>query len=831
MTPERYRAARDLFGRALEHPTDERIAFVRCAAVDDDVRDEVLSLLDADREPSALLAAPLALADREPQLGRRIGPYRLLDRIGEGGMGIVFRAVREDVDSRVAIKFARSVVALEPERFLREQRVLAALEHPNIARLLDAGVTDDGTPYLVMELVDGETITDDAAAGSIDHIVALFEQVCAAVSFAHRNLIVHRDLKPSNILVVRTEEGPRVKLLDFGIAKILEQDDAGRTQTSHVMTPAYAAPEQLRGEVITTATDVYALGVVLYELLTGVHPYAQDRPSTPQLVRRVLEGAVERPSRVRSVPRDLEAIVLAALSPDATARYATAAELGADLRRYARGLPVEARAPTLTYRLGKFLRKNLLVVLAVSLIFVTLGVGFGTATWQARIARAERNRAEAELKKATATVDFLVEVFTGPAAEQRRLDRVTAEELALRGIDRLARLDDEPVVQAHMLHVLSQVMDLADRGERVELMERAVALREEALGPNHPDTAASRRLLGATLIYAAEYDRAGAILERQYALDAASQAPRATLSEGARGLANLETERGNWIRAESWTKRVDETCLRAHAVAWVRHYRGFSREGLQVMRDTCPEAASRYNVEARALHALGEHAEAEHLYRRAIEELTAYRVMSSGGVNMIVSNLASLLVDAGRDAEAVEVLTRASQQIEGGEDEEAARARMRRNLAAVRRRTDPDRAWEVFLDVLAQREGVHFPGHPEIVRSLQDLGSVARQRGDEAQGHRYLLAALAASWRRPLHPTNAWTHLELAYAEAARGLEASATLHLLEADALTRGVLTPTHPLRRAIDEALQGGVGEDSPGHVLARDRLLFSIEGWGNL
>jgi eukaryotic-like serine/threonine-protein kinase len=311
MNPERWQQIREVLDRAIASPDAERSALLDVACSGDpELRDEVESLLRSHQQAGSVFlkkpAVDFSASTHEPanhggRIGRRVGVYQIVEQIGEGGMGEVYRAVRADgqYDKEVAIKFVR--VGLDTaavlERFRHERQVLASLDHPNIARLFDGGTTEDGIPYLVMELIEGTPIDQycDGKKLTITDRLRLFVQVCSAVQYAHQRLVIHRDIKPGNILV--TKEGVP-KLLDFGIAKILDPATDSQTTAANPMTPEYASPEQVRGEPITTATDVYSLGVVLYQLLTGRSPYPKNTHAPHEFARAICEHEPERPSTI-----------------------------------------------------------------------------------------------------------------------------------------------------------------------------------------------------------------------------------------------------------------------------------------------------------------------------------------------------------------------------------------------------------------------------------------------------------------------------------------------------------------------------------------------------
>jgi non-specific serine/threonine protein kinase/serine/threonine-protein kinase len=412
MTPERWRQAKGIFFEALDRAPDARRVWLTDACANDPaLQQEVESLLDAHDAADGFIETPAAGhrattfrdgAGADRLIGRRLGAYRIDRVIGQGGMGIVYRGIRDDGHYRqeVAIKFvAMSLFAdLARQRFQQEREILATLKHPYIARLLDAGTSEDGLPYFVMELVDGSPIDAycEQRGLNVDDRLRLVGCVCDAVQYAHQHLVVHRDLKPTNVLV--TPDGVP-KLLDFGIAKLLG-DGPHDGMTLPIMTPDYASPEQIRGEPVSTTTDVYTLGVLLYRILTGRAPY-EPRPDRPHdLARAICDEEPRPPSTVsahafrKSLSGDLDAIVLKALCKEPIRRYASVEQLSEDIRRHLGGLPVIARRDTVVYRAGKFVRRHRAASIGAALAMLSLVAGVIATSWQAGVARAERARAE-----------------------------------------------------------------------------------------------------------------------------------------------------------------------------------------------------------------------------------------------------------------------------------------------------------------------------------------------------------------------------------------------------------------------------------------------------
>ena len=519
-----------LFDEAVELPPDRRAELVdRIRREDPALGARLASLLQADAAAGSFLSGPAVAWVTSPPAtdtlddglltpGTIVGPYRIVREIGRGGMGVVYQAERADGEfqQRVALKVVRPGTgnAAVLTRFRRERQILARLEHPCIARLFDGGAHVDGRPYFAMELVEGEPITTccQRVAMPVRDRIALFRRICDAVQYAHGNLVVHRDLKPSNIFVTPAGEP---KLLDFGIAKVLTEDgDAESTEltqdSGRVFTPAYAAPEQVRREPITTATDVYGLGVILFELLTGRRPFATAGESVFDLERAVLEHDAPRPSSlVRGLDRDLDAIVLKALRKEPQHRYASAGALADDLARYHDGRPVAARPDGRRYRVGKFVRRHRIAIGAAALVVLSLISGLGATAWQARQKTLAAQEAEA-------VKNFLVSLFqqADPVGAAGR--NVSLREVLDAGSARVEQeFQAHPEVRAELQTVLAGVyteLGVLDRAGT--LAEEALKTHEQLYGPRHPRVANNLRQL-ASLAVARGDAAAGADLARR----------------------------------------------------------------------------------------------------------------------------------------------------------------------------------------------------------------------------------------------------------------------------------------------------------------------------
>ncbi len=530
MTPERWQRVRDLFEAALPLEPATRARYVAEAAADDTpLAEEVIRLLASDEKAAAFLSTPpgavlqgLAPGEAGPvTVGRHIGPYRVLGEISHGGMGAVYRAVRDDdqYQKQVAIKLIRGGLGPDfvVDRFKAERQILANLEHPNIARLIDGGTTEEGWPWFSMECVEGEPI--DRYCGSRDlstkQRLELFVIVCSAVQYAHQRLVIHRDLKPGNVLVA--QDGTP-KLLDFGIAKLLSADRPERRATVTgfaLMTPEYASPEQVRGDLVTTASDVYSLGILLYELLAGRRAYEIETGSPDEIARVVCQMEPARPSAVaprplsRQLAGDLDTIVMKAVRKEAARRYASVQELSDDIRRHLSGRPVMARGDALSYRAGKFVRRHRVGVAAAAVVLLSLVGGILATARQARIAKNNQARAERrfnDVRKLANT--FMFEIHD---AIQKLPGSTPARKLlvskALEYLDGLAQeASGDRGLQQELATAYERVGDvqgnpynpnLGDTAGAVESYRKALAIRE-SLAAADPGGKAARRQLAQT---------------------------------------------------------------------------------------------------------------------------------------------------------------------------------------------------------------------------------------------------------------------------------------------------------------------------------------------
>ncbi len=571
---------------------------------DPELIDEVRSLIEALARPSVVdelvddtsddAGGTSSVPDSgAPGLGE-VGPYKLRRLLGQGGMGSVFLADRvgEDYVQQVALKLVRAGY-FDPkleERFREERRILARLRHPGIAQLLDGGVTPGGHPYFALELVEGTPLLDYCAAKELplEARLGVFLEICAPVHYAHSQLVIHRDLKPANILV--TAAG-HVKLLDFGVAKLVETRlaDGDATRTSPWITPAYAAPEQIRGETAGTAADIYALGVILYELLTGARPYTVDPSLPPSEVERIVcHLEPTRPSRAvtetgsnaggpsiggdstaarlsRQLTGDLDTIVLKALAKLPERRYGSVSALADDVRRYLEGHPVLARPDTAAYRARKFVQRHRVAVLAGAAVFGVLLIGGAAVAVAGVRAAAQRDVAQAEAERADEVAGLMLEIFQLSDPARSLGDTISAREILDRGTTRIQdRLEGQPLTQAELLSQVAEVYrGLGMSGRAEELARSAHFIRETELGANDATTAESLGQIGVLLRDQGRIGEAIPLLERAVEARKVAAIPtdtvlasmQASLAAGVRAMGEFDRARMLW--EESLETRVD----------------------------------------------------------------------------------------------------------------------------------------------------------------------------------------------------------------------------------------------------------------------------------
>ena len=768
---------------ALELPREKRKAFIeRECAANPSLRREIEEILVGAEQGggfldssaaafAAGLVAAEALADESESLrGVEVGAYRLIHELARGGMGTVYLAERADgqFEQRVALKLIKRGMDTDEihRRFRSERQILARLSHPNIARLLDGGVTANGQPWFAMEYVDGPPITTYCDEHRLDIAgrLRLFADVCEAVRYAHQNLIVHRDLKPSNILV--TADGG-VKLLDFGIAKLLDEAPGDRSQLAtglRAMTPEYAAPEQVRLDPITTATDVYALGAVLYELLTGRRAQAFSRLTPTEIERVICDIDIVAPG----VGTDLDTIILKALQKDPVRRYPTAEALLEDLRRYEAGLPVRARPDTASYRARKFLRRHRIAASAVVGIILSLLGGVAVAAWQASVARREATRA-------LAVKDFLVGIFETADPERSGAGEVSARALLARGTERLdSTLAGAPEIRAELFDVVGRsYYGLGHFQQADSMYRRSVELSRAIYGASHPVVADRLTRWSVALLRVSQYARADSLL-----LEALSMRERALgrehveVGETLTELANLKRLQGDYRAGEAYFRRalaIDER-IRPNPVRLASDWRLFGlllweagrfvaadsalREALAIVEKNLdpahPETIRVLRNVALLRFSQGDLAEAERVGREVLEKRRGLYPRGHPDLATALHELGGTLEQAGfwPQAESLYVEALAMRRSWLGESGVETFDTMMR-LSIVRQRMGDLAAAEAGLRSVAdgwrQRLG---EDHPLTLSALTNLGVLLRERGALRQAEAAMRRALEGRRRR-----------------------------------------------------------------------------------
>ncbi|MCG8371600.1 MAG: serine/threonine-protein kinase [Proteobacteria bacterium] len=835
MSADLDRRAMELFEQALELDGDARERWLDASCEDPKLRRRVETMLraDSDADASGLLdrdaddhLSRLSSGSRSRTPGR-IGPYKVVERLGQGGMATVYRGDRAsgDFDQTVALKVIRPSRRAEhwEARFLTERQILASLKHPNIAQLLDGGLTDDGDPYFAMEFVNGEPITEYCDNNRLDvrsRIVILLS-VCDAVSYAHRKLVVHRDLKPNNILV---DDNERTKLLDFGIAKLLTDEDTSRTKTTlRALTPDYAAPEQFAGGDVTTAVDVYALGGLLYELLSGRRPFADAGSSALDIERNIRERGAPTFARLgaaipdqerdaiagnrdvgwrrlqRTIRGDLENIALKALRAEPERRYASVEGFAADLRRYLDGLPVHARADTVRYRMTKFAGRHS-VGLPLSIVAV-LGLVFSTG-----VAIRHAGEARIEAARANETRDFVTSLFEFAAPDKSLGDRLTARQLLDLGAQRVdEELAGQPQLRAEMLLLLATTYgQLGLYDTALPLAERASAFYESTDdSASYVDAltaqARLRRLNG-------EFAAADRLLDEAESLIAAADAAgRSALlierGENFREQAQFDAAAAAFEEALAIDRQRDapapEIARDLYRLGTLRFSAGDSEQALDLLRD-----ASARLAEAGATHTT-RYASIQHdvgvmLIQRG--ELDAARTV----LEEVRDARTTLLGDAHPDlATTLKELAGIARQQNASEDAE-----------------------RLYLAALDINEAMLGPSHPETANNLNSLAVFYRGLGDNERALEFGLRALdgATGAYGGSHPTVGLMTVNVGSMQRMLGDLDAAIASVEKGLGILVGALGEEHHLAGVAYNALAGvqhDIGDDAPAEANYRRAL----------
>ena len=732
MDSARWERLQAIFHEAVALPSGERRGYVESSAAGDrELIAEVLAALDEDERGSPLLDAGVGrlaapLLDGAQSALDQIGPYRFVRVLGEGGMGTVFLAERLDLGTQAAIKILRDAW-LSPSRrrrFATEQRTLAALNHPGIARLFDAGVLTDGTPWIVMEYVDGVPITDycQTRHASLEERLRLFRAVCDAVQFAHRHLVIHRDLKPSNILV--TADGT-VKLLDFGIAKQLAEteSDVDVTRTGmRPMTPAYAAPEQLRGEPIGVHTDVYSLGALLYELVTGRRPYEVPAHLSPDAVAAMLDKEPPLPSRARNTPRlrsgqatDLDVLVLTAIQPDPARRYSSVEALARDVEHYQRGEPLDTRADAVGYRVAKFARRHWRPLTAAA---ATLALVIGVVAFYTIRLAAARDTAVLQATRAERIQELLLGLFTGGDETAAPSEDLRVKTLLERGVQEADALRGEPAVRAEMHATLGTIYRrLGDFAKSDSLLTRALDERRQLAGTGSAEE--SDVLLRQALLRSAQaqFDDAEKLARQGLAslqrLDPSSVA----VAKAYTTLGEILIERGQYAEA---VKALDQS-IRLHTALGVED----------------ADYATTLRQQVNAYFYMGKLDVADETGRRTLEMTRRVSGERHALVAEDLINLGAIQTERGQYTDSERYYREAlaiSESWFGKDHYQTASTltQLGRSLVYQKRF---DEGAVVLQRALAIQERVFGPDHPRVASAVNDLGNIAVQTGrlDDAE--------------------------------------------------------------------------------------------------
>ncbi len=862
---DRWRRVENWLDELLDCPDDatREARLAALSAEDATLGEEVRRLLAAaqagggdlfDRPLAVSLPAlvdGLELAHADPEAAptgaerpREIDRYRLLEVLGRGGMGVVYLAERADrqFEKQVALKLIpRGLETPEKERRFRlERQILARLEHPGIARLLDGGVTDEGYPYLVMERIEGEPIDRYCADRQLPvrQRIELFLEVCDAVQFAHGNLIVHRDLKPGNILV---QAGGRVKLLDFGVAKMLVDEEEGALPTRlQPLTPDYASPEQLANRPVTTASDVYSLGVLLYQLLSGVTPARLRRdsssgdtdpaagatwtiPSPSRTAARAAQRDGAHASAAAHLARrlrgDLDRIVLKALAAEPAQRYVSAAALADDLRRHLDGLPVTARPATRRYRVAKFVARHRAGTIAAAGFALLLGSGIAAIAWQARVAARERDRARTEAARAERVAEFVGGLFEAASPTSTGLGQTSLREILYAGEANLrSELGSEPAVRGKLLEVLASAYSaLGDAPRAVALARKAVGDLRRVAPPDGDALASALITLAAVQIDRGSLDGVELALREALALlEGAGQVEGRTMARLLHNRGVLSRLTGDEARAATFHREAlrlwralgaeAEAAGELAALAGRLDALGHPEEALEHKRQALasllrlhgenhPSVLNTRNNIAFSLHTRGRYREAEEIYREVLAGKEAILGADHPDLADSLSNLGKVLMDQGRFEEAAPHVRRAAGiRQRTVEATHFGRIGAEMNLASLELALgNVDQAVALYRSGLQRFARLAGVESLPVARCRSLLGIALHRAGDTERAEPILRAALARQRNggRPLDVADSLAGLGAVLSDLGRGAEAMPLID--EALATRRGALAPGH--------------------------------------
>jgi serine/threonine-protein kinase len=787
--PNSWRKVEEIFQNALDLPEEEREVYLaEVAGEGTALRGELDALLDAHQSSGSFLEEPVVDAGisqiirekkKDDFRNRSIGPYRLLKKLGEGGMSRVYLAVRDDDEYQklVALKVIPQDLDRRDlrRRFRTERQILASLDHTHIAKLLDGGTTRDGLPYFVMDYIEGMAIDEycDRNRLSVPERLELFRTVCAAVQYAHQNLVVHRDIKASNILV--TADGTP-KLLDFGIAKLLKpaafaapvEFTATRIRP---MTPSYASPEQIRGRHITTATDIYSLGVLLYKLLTGRLPHELEKKTPREMEQAILEVEPERPSTVvsrlkalttvstelasegtietpvriqpsqlrRRLSGDLDNIAMMALRKEPSRRYASVEMLSEDVRRHVAGLPVLAHKDSLHYRVGKFMRRNRIAI-AVAVGFAVLLIGFAvTMAVQAQHLAQERDQVQLERDRSEQVVALMEEIFgySNPEETAASADSISARDILDRARRRLPHeLKGQPITQAGLMEVIGNLYYSLGLFEGAETLQRdALKILRRELGEEHQLVAQSKGSLGVTLRATGQFDESKRLLEEALATrESLFGEEHRLVAHSLVQLAQLYVEQGEEVeRAETLFSQALEIQLKTLG------------EDDPAVADTLSEMGILL-AEAKGP------TEAEAVFERSLEIRRNALGDNNPRVAESLNNLGAIIGMLGRHEESLPLLREAleiRERVLGPEHPETGQSlnNLGRSLREVGDLAGAEALYRQALELFEHAYGFRSP---KVAYPLSNLGAVLREQGEFQEAE--LLLRRSLSIRRETLP-------------------------------------------------------------------------------